>query len=131
MLRTLIRTGLLARCPSCDRRSLFTGFYDVPVACPDCAVVYQVGEGAWLGAIAIGYGFGALAAMLAAFVELTWSPIREAGLDPLWTIAVAALIVTAIGYRPAKAIWFALLFIYGFMRWPDGTATTEPRPPEA
>ena len=33
------------------------------------------------------------------------------------------LIVTAVGYRPAKAIWFTLLFRYGFMRWPDGTPT--------
>jgi hypothetical protein len=34
---------------------------------------------------------------------------------------VASVAATAIGYRSAKAIWFALLYRYGFMRWPDGT----------
>ena len=113
MLRTLVRTGLLARCPGCAERSLFDGFYDVPVTCSNCQLRYQVGDGAWLGAIAIGYGFGAIFAILVAAVELIWEPIRGAGLDPLWAIAIASLVVTAIGYRPAKSIWFALLYLYG------------------
>ena len=124
MLRTLLRTGLLGQCPGCAERSLFDGFYGVPVTCPHCELQYQVGDGAWLGAVAIGYGFGALFSILAAAIELTWAPIRGAGLDPLWTIAVAGLLVTAVGYRPAKSIWFSLLYLYGFMRWPDGTASS-------
>jgi hypothetical protein len=77
-----------------------------------------------LGAVAIDYGFGAPFAILAAAVELTLTPRRGAGLDPLWTIAVASLLVTAIGYRPAKSIWFSLFYLYGFMRWLDGTASS-------
>jgi len=123
MLRTLLRSGLLGRCPGCSERSMFTGFYDIPVACQNCQLQYQVGEGAWLGAIAIGYGFGAVFAILAAAIELIWAPIRGAGLDPLWTIAVLGLLTTAVGYRPAKSIWFSLLFTFGFMRWPDGSAS--------
>lgn len=130
MLRTLLRTGLLGRCPGCTGHSMFSGYYDIPVACPNCRLQYQVGEGAWLGAIAIGYGFGALFAILAAVVELTWAPLRAAGLDPLWTIAVLGLVVTALGYRPAKSIWFSLLFTFGFMRWPDGTASNATPPIE-
>lgn len=130
MLRTLLRTGILGRCPGCTERSMFIGYYDIPVACSNCQLQYQVGEGAWLGAVAIGYGFGTLFAILAAAVELTWSPIRETGLDPLWTIAVASLVVTAATYRPAKSIWFSLLYIYGFMRWPEGTASNAARPPQ-
>lgn len=129
MLRTLLRTGLRGRCPGCVERSMFTGFYDIPITCPNCQLQYQVGDGAWLGAIAIGYGFGAIFAILAAAVELTWAPIRGAGLDPMWTIAVLGLMTTALTYRPAKSIWFSLLYIYGLMRWPDGTASsTAPHP---
>ena len=123
MLHTLIQTTLRGRCPGCEERPLFDGFYMVPVSCAGCGLQYQVGEGAWLGALAIGYGFGVIAAIIAVFVELIWSPIRATGLDPMWTIAIGALVVTAVGYRPAKAIWFTLLFRYGFMRWPDGTPT--------
>lgn len=102
---------------------MFSGLYEVPERCESCGLQYQVGEGAWLGAIAIGYGFGVIAAIIAVFVELIWEPIRSAGLDPMWTIAISSLIVTAASYRPAKAIWFALLFRFGFMRWPDGSAS--------
>ncbi|MBT5775539.1 MAG: DUF983 domain-containing protein [Dehalococcoidia bacterium] len=124
MLRTLIQTGLLGRCPGCAQRSMFEGFYDIPITCTNCELQYQVGDGAWLGAVAIGYGFGAIFAILAAVVEMTWSPIRNAGLDPLWTIAVASLVVTAVGYRLAKSLWFSLLYTFGLMRWPDGTASS-------
>ena len=123
MLQTLLRTGLRGDCPGCEAQSMFTGLYEIPTRCSRCDLQYQVGEGAWLGAIAIGYGFGVVGAILAVFVELIWGPIRAAGLDPMWTIAVFGLVVTAVGYRPAKSIWFALLFRYGFMRWPDGTPT--------
>ncbi|MDA0351143.1 MAG: DUF983 domain-containing protein [Chloroflexi bacterium] len=102
---------------------MFTSYYEIPVRCSHCDLQYQVGEGAWLGAIAIGYGFGVIAAIIVVFVELIWGPIRAAGLDPMWTIAIGALVVTAVSYRLAKAIWFTLLFRFGFMRWPDGTPT--------
>ena len=131
MLRTLLRTGLLGRCPGCAERSLFQGYYDVPLTCSNCELRYQVGDGAWLGAIAIGYGFGAIFAILVAVIELVWAPIRASQLDPLWTIAVASLLVTALGYRPAKSIWFALLYLFGFMRWPDGSASGTARPPQS
>ena len=131
MLHILLQTGLLGRCPGCEERSMFDGVYEVPRHCPRCDLQYQVGDGAWLGAIAIGYGFGVIAAIIAVFVELIWGPIRAAGLDPMWTIAIGGLVATAVGYRPAKSIWFALLFRFGFMRWPDGTATDGTRRPVA
>jgi hypothetical protein len=33
----------------------------------------------------------------------------------MWTIAILALVATVVGYRPAKAAWFVLLYHYGFM----------------
>ncbi len=102
---------------------MFTGFYEIPTTCSVCELQYQVGEGAWLGGVAIGYGFGVIAAIIAVFVELLWGPIAATGLDPMWTIASGALVVTALSYRLAKGIWFSLLFQFGLMRWPDGTAS--------
>ena len=129
MLHTFLRTGLLGRCPGCEQQSMFVGVYEVPTRCSRCELQYQVGDGAWLGAIAIGYGFGVIVAIIAAFVELIWGPIRAAGLDPMWTIAAGALVATAAGYRPAKSIWFALLFRFGLMAWPDGSASDGTRRP--
>ena len=123
MFRTLLNTGLRGRCPGCEAESMFVGLYEIPERCSRCELQYQVGAGAWLGAIAIGYGFGVIAAIIVAYSELIWGPIRSLGLDPMWTIAAGALVVTAARYRPAKSIWFALLFRFGFMQWPDGTVS--------
>jgi uncharacterized protein (DUF983 family) len=101
---------------------MFRGYIELYERCPNCGVRYEVESGAWLGAIALGYAVGALVAVILGVVELTWHPIAEAGLDPLWTITIVALVVTVPGYRPAKGFWFALLWLFGF---------TEDAPPEA
>ena len=123
MIRLFFRSGLQGSCPGCEQQPMFTGLYEIPKSCSVCGLRYHVGEGAWVGAVAIGYGFGVIAAIIAVFIELIWGPIAAVGRDPMWTIAIAALMVTALGYRPAKGIWFSLLFRFSLMRWPDGTAS--------
>lgn len=110
--------GLRGRCPGCGRRPLFASFYGLHEVCTVCGVRYEREPGAYLGALALGYTAGVLWVVCCALVELAWSPLRNAGWDPLWTIAVSALVVTALAYRPAKGVWFALLYAYGFAR-PD------------
>ena len=85
------------------------------------ALVYAV---PWLGGTAIGYAIGALVALALALIEVQWAPIRSAGLPAMWTIAVVSLAVTVVGYRPAKAIWFALVYEMGFMD-PDNGASRQ------
>lgn len=126
-LRTLWRTGMMGRCPECGRTPMFASLYALHERCAICDTRYETAPGAWLGAIAIGYGLGALVAIMLAFVEVRWAPLRAAGLDPMWTIAVVSLLATALGYRPAKAVWFALLYEGGFMA--RGDAPPGPRPP--
>jgi uncharacterized protein (DUF983 family) len=126
-LRTFWRTGIRCRCPQCGQTSMFSGFYEMHERCAVCDTRFAPSSGEWLGALAIGYTIGAVIAILLAFAEVAWAPIRGAGLDPMWTIAVIALVSTAIGYRWAKAMWFALLFEWGFMA--RGDAPPGP-PPE-
>lgn len=125
MLRVLALGALAGRCPCCLRASMFRSFYDLHETCEVCEVRYQGSDGAWLGAIAIGYGIGALFVVALGMAELLWGPLRSLGLDPLWTIAIASLPVTALAYRPAKGLWFALLYLAGFVV-PDGVAEGDP-----
>jgi uncharacterized protein (DUF983 family) len=95
---------------------MFEGWYALHERCPECGTAFLDYEsGMWLGAIALGYGIGALIAVVLAAVEVFFGPIQALGLHPMWTIAVIALTATAIGYRWAKAWWFGLLYAYGFM----------------
>ena len=98
---------------------MFSGYLSMHERCERCDLRYETSPGAWLGAIALGYGIGALAAILLAVVELTLRPFREAGLHPVWAIVVLSLIVTLVGYRWAKSAWFSLLYLYDFMAYGD------------
>ncbi len=124
-LRTLWRTGVRGLCPECGQTSMFSGFIAMHDRCANCNLRYETSAGAWIGALAIGYGIGALVALVLAFVEIAYRPMRDAGLDPAWTVVVAALLGTLLGYRWAKALWFSLLYLYDFMAFGD----TPPGPP--
>ena len=125
-LRTFWRTGIMGRCPNCGQTSMFSGFIEMHERCSVCSLRYQTSAGAWIGALALGYTIGAAVAMVLAVVEIMYSPMRDAGLDPAWTIVVIALLATAVGYRWAKAFWFALLYLYDFMAFGDDPAGTPP-----
>lgn len=94
---------------------MFDGYYTLLERCPACDLRYETESGAWLGALALGYGIGALVAIALAVLEILLGPIGALGLPPMWTIAILALLATVVGYRPAKAAWFVLLYHYGFM----------------
>lgn len=94
---------------------MFSGVIAMHERCTQCGLRYETSPGAWLGAIAVGYGVGAMAVLALAIIELSLSPFRNAGLHPMWTIVVLSLLVTLAGYRWAKAAWFSLLYLYDFM----------------
>ena len=124
-LRTFWRTGVRGRCPQCGQTSMFASFYVLHARCAVCDTRYEPSPGEWLGATAIGYGIGAVVALLLACAEILWSPLRRAALPPTWTIAAISLAATAFGYHWAKAMWCALLYEWGFMARGD----TPPGPP--
>ena len=107
-------------CPACGRASMFRTWLDLHDRCPECGLRYAVESGAWIGAVVVGYGVGALFVFLLTFIEVFTHPIRSIGLDPIWTIAIAGIVVTVLGYRPSKGLWFALLWIYGFTQDESG-----------
>lgn len=92
---------------------MFRSAFELHARCPDCGSPHEVGDGAWLGGVAIGYAFGALFAVAVTIIELRWHPIAGLGLQPTWAIALASIVVTALAYRPAKGLWFSLLYLYG------------------
>ncbi len=131
-LQLLAAGFFLGRCPACGRASMFRSLWELHERCPSCGVRHELEEGGWLGAVAIGYGIAALAAMLATVVELNAHALARAGLDPMWTIALGAIPVTVFAYRPAKGLWFTLLYLYGLAGEPDASPPPEgPAPTEA
>ncbi len=129
LLRTLWRTGILGRCPECARTSMFSGFTSMHEECAHCGTRYQPASGAWIGSLAIGYGYGALAAIALALLDLRFRVFRDNGLDPMWTILVVSLVVTFLTYRWAKSAWFSLLYAWDFMAHGDDPPGAPPEHP--
>lgn len=113
-LQLLAIGAIPGRCPSCRTHSMFRSFYEMYERCPNCGIRYERESGAWLGAVALGYMVGAIFALAIGLIELAWHPLEHLGLPPLWSIVVLSLAVTAVGYRPSKGAWFALLWLYEF-----------------
>jgi uncharacterized protein (DUF983 family) len=129
-IRTLWRTGILGRCPECGRTSMFESYYGLRERCEVCDTRFESNSGEWLGGTAIGYTIGALVALALALIEVQWGPFAAAGLSLAWTMVVIAgvsILATVIGYRPAKAIWFGLVYEMGFMARGDDPPGTHPR----
>jgi len=122
LLRASWRLVARERCPHCGRGRFFSGLFGVPERCDICDLRYEASEDAWLGSLALGYGAGAKIAGALAFSETGWHWIAAAGLDPLWTIAAASLAVSFLAYRPAKALWFAILYRWDFMAFGEEPA---------
>ena len=101
---------------------MFCGFYALHDRCATCGTRFESADGAWIGGVAIGYAFGAAFGVAAALAEVAWHPLARVGLEPAWTIAIVSLPVTVLAYRPAKALWFGLLYRYGFMETPRADA---------
>ncbi len=123
-IRTLWRTGILGRCPECGRTSMFNSFYGLHERCAVCNTRFESNTGEWVGGMSIGYALGAVVALALALIEVQWGLFRSIGLPAMWSIAVISLAVTVVGYRPAKAIWFALVYEMGFMD-PDNGASRQ------
>jgi uncharacterized protein (DUF983 family) len=118
-LRVLALGAFPGTCPNCEQHSMFRGFYTMYEVCPQCGVRYERESGAWLGAVALGYGAGALCVVALGLIELIWHPLAGIGVHPLATIMAVSLAVTALAYRPAKGAWFALLWLYEFTDEPS------------
>lgn len=122
LLRACWRTVIRERCPHCGKGKFFAGFFSLRLRCTECDLRYQASDGAWLGALGIGYGVGALLGIVLGIAEVAWRPIGRTGLDPLWTIAAVSVAMSAVAYRPSKALWFAILYRWDFMAFGDAPA---------
>ena len=105
--QSLLRTGLLARCPRCGEGPLFKGFLDVAPSCTSCGLDYakvDSGDGPAVFVILI---LGFIVVFLALWVELKYEP-------PTWVhlvLWVPLILVGVLGMlRPFKATLVALQY---------------------
>lgn len=117
-----IGTGLLGRCPRCQKGSLFSGFLTVGKQCDNCGLDYSfadAGDGPAIFVILIA-GFIVVGAAL--IVEVIYQP-------PFWLHAALwgplILLVTLVPLRVLKGLLIVLQYHH---RAAEGRFDREPKP---
>ena len=107
---SVLKAGLLSRCPRCGRGKLFAGYLRVAARCGACALDLEPHDSADGPAVFVMFIVGGVVVALAFWLELSYTP-------PYWLHAVlwapAAIIGSLVLLRPAKAILIALQYRYG------------------
>ena len=105
---TVIRRGLLGRCPHCGERGIFAGIAELKDACPACGFSFVREEGYWVGAmtvimalVLIIFGAWFVGGMLLTWPDVPWTGLLIGGL-------VLNGIVPFVLYGWSKAIWVGL-----------------------
>ena len=107
---SVLKAGLLFRCPRCGRGKLFAGYLRVARRCNACSLDLEPHDSADGPAVFVMFVVGAVVVALAFWLEFTHAP-------PYWLHAVLWLPAIVIGslalLRPAKALLIALQYRHG------------------
>jgi uncharacterized protein (DUF983 family) len=100
-----LKAILRQRCPHCLQGRVFSGFFRMRAACPNCGIVYEREEGYFLMAIFVGYIFDLfLCAPLVIFLLLNEAPLSWY----LIALPICLLIFAQPVFRYARVAWMHL-----------------------
>lgn len=104
---SILKAGLLSRCPRCGSGKLYSGYLRVAETCDRCAFELRKHDSGDGPAVFVMFIIGAIVVALALWVELAYEP-------PYWLHVVlwgpAIIVGSLVLLRPAKAILIALQF---------------------
>ena len=104
---SVLKAGLLSRCPRCGRGKLFAGYLRVAPRCGNCSFELGQHDSADGPAVFVMFIVGGIVVALAFWLEFAQAP-------PYWLHAVlwlpAITILSLILLRPAKALLIALQY---------------------
>jgi len=103
--------ALLGRCPNCQKGKIYTSFLKVADTCDVCHVRFERWSGSWTIPAVMGYGAGALFAIVLGGYFLQIGQLK--GSEKI--IIPATLIFTACFYPMCKNLSMFMLWNNGFM----------------
>ena len=107
-LGTLVKRGLLKRCPVCAQKGIFDSWFKLKDRCPNCNYAFSREEGYWVSAIIVNVGVIQTIFILA-FVVVVIATAPEVPWGPLLTLTAIFNVLFPIFWFPySKTLWMAI-----------------------
>ena len=104
----LVGRALLARCPVCGQRKIFTRWLKMAERCPRCGFVFERQEGHFIGAVGINTVVTAVAITGSLIVGLVLSS-PDLAVVPILVVTLSIAIFLPIIFHPAsRMLWTAI-----------------------
>lgn len=100
------------RCPNCGSKGIFTSFWGLADACPNCGVRFDRESGTWLGAWVLTYTVAVLLLVIEALLLIFRYGLFQ-GLE--WVLAASGILMVVLLYRPVKGWWLWWMWAAGFV----------------
>lgn len=119
---TLLKRGMLRRCPVCAQGRLFRRWVLMAPACPRCGLTFRREPGQWLGSwfLNVCVVQTVVILILAVGVGVTW-PTPPLGVIGTLT-ALCALVVPVLFFPFSRTIWVAIDLAMTPLGFDDGVA---------
>jgi uncharacterized protein (DUF983 family) len=110
--RQILARGLTHRCPNCGERTLFgplRWWLRAAKECRVCGLVFERGEGFFLGAVVINYAVTGL--LLVPVLVLVATGSLEVG-AAVALLAAWAVLFPVLFFRTAKSLWLMAYYLF-------------------
>jgi uncharacterized protein (DUF983 family) len=107
-LGTLVGRALLARCPVCGQRKIFTRWLKMAERCPRCGFVFERQEGHFIGAVGLNTVITAAAVIASIIVGLVLSSPDLAVVPVLVVALIIAILLPIIIHPMCRMLWTAI-----------------------
>jgi len=122
--KSIILRGLLNRCPNCGEKTLFKKTLKLNEKCPDCALVFERGEGFFLGSMSINYSFTTIFCLVP--IALLWYLKILPSLLAVIMLVIGALATPVLFYRSSRSWWLMVYFLVLPHELPDNRTDAIP-----
>lgn len=98
---------MLLKCPRCGRGKVFRRFVIMNETCTHCGLVFDRGQGYWLGAMMFNMAF-AIGTLLVTFLVALWATSPDPDWNVIVIVTVTASIVVPLAFFPfSRSLWIA------------------------
>lgn len=102
----MLRRAFALRCPRCGDGALFSGWFAMHEACPECGLRYEREPGYFVGAIYVNYAVTAVVS-LGSVIALDVAVGLPVWLQVTLACALAAL-VPVVFFRYSRSVWLGI-----------------------